>query len=662
MLNSTENTSSKENPFQLEQFADIRILRYNVPGFENLSLKQKKLVYFLNQAALCGRDILADQNCKYNLLVRRVLEHVYVNYTGDKSNEEWEALVVYLKRIWFSNGIHHHYSTDKIKPGFSPGYFLRLINETKAFNVINYLEITEGDMQDLLNKLLFDPSFLAKKVSQNANGDLVKDSAVNFYDGVSQAEAENFYNAQKETNNAYPISYGLNSTFVKNGKGVEEDVWKVGGKYSGAIEKICYWLEKAVGEAENELQKKGLEVLVEYYKTGDLRLWDEYNILWVKELDSRVDYVNGFVETYSDPLGMRGTWESIVNFKDLEATKRTAIISNNAQWFEDHSPIDQRFKKKTVKGVSAKVITVSMLGGDCYPHTPIGINLPNADWIRKEHGSKSVTIENITYAYSQADLSSGFLEEFSNSEEDMQLERNYGAITDNLHTDLHECLGHGSGQMLPGINSEMLKNYASALEETRADLFALYFMMDPKAVELGLLPNAEAAKAHYISYIRNGLMTQLRRIEPGKDIEQAHMRNRQLIASWVYDRSKQDKSIEVQKREGKTTIAINDFQRVRNYFGELLAEVQRIKSEGDYEAGKKLVENYGVKVDQKLHLEVLERFKALNIPAFSGFVNPVYTPVTKDGEIIEIKIGKCDNYAAQMMEYSKEYSFLPVFN
>ncbi len=649
--------------FELEQFADIRILRYKVPGFENLSLSQKKLLYYLGEAALCGRDILADQNGRYNLLLRKTLEIIYQTFSGDKNTADWKAFVVYLKRIWFSNGIHHHYSSDKIKPAFSEDYFEVLVSnsDSSKFPIIGgeSVEYSIG----LIKSMLFNQKLYAKKVSQNSENDIVKESSVNFYDeGISQQQVEEFYSSLKNEKDTKPVSYGLNSKLSVNNGEISETVWKSGGMYSAAIDKIIYWLEKAIPVAETKEQEQGIKRLITYYKTGSLKAWDEYNIIWVKDLDSQVDFVNGFVEIYGDPMGIKATWESFVNFKNIEATKRTEIISNNAQWFEDNSPIDQQYKKPEVKGVSAKVINVSMLGGDCYPHTPIGINLPNSDWIRKDHGSKSVTIENITYAYAQADLSSGFLEEFSESESDMQLERKYGPLADNLHTDLHECLGHGSGQLLSGVSSEALKNYHSPLEETRADLFALYYMMDPKMVELGLLPDLEAAKAHYNSYIRNGIMTQLRRIESGKNVEQAHMRNRQLIATWAFEQGKNDNVIEKVVRNGKTFFKINDFEKLRQLFGTLLKEVQRIKSEGDYLAGKKLVEKYGVQVDVELHKEVLDRFEKLNLPAFSGFVNPEYELIEENGEIIDVRINYVEDYTEQMMKYSTEYAFLPVEN
>jgi dipeptidyl-peptidase III len=647
--------------YVLEQFADLRILRYQVPGFDELSLQEKKLIYYLSQAAVSGRDILWDQNGKYNLAVRQLMENIYKTYSGDKSTVDYGHFLVYLKRIWFSNGIYHHYSTDKILPDFSEEYFTQLIegSDKSGFPVLT--GTTPEESLDLLSKVIFDPEFLNKKVNQTPGTDMVAGSAVNFYQNITEKHVTDYYAAKKDKSDNTPVSYGLNSRVIGTNGIVEEIVWKSGGLYGQAIDKILFWLEKAHEVALTPEQIQGIEKLISYYKTGDLNTWDEYNVIWVNDT-SRVDFVNGFIEVYNDPLGMKASWESVVNFKDIVATRRTEIISENAQWFEDNSPVDSRFKKKEVKGVSAKVITVAMLGGDCYPHTPIGINLPNADWIRRDHGSKSVTMENITYAYDQASLGSGFLEEFSFDSTEIQLVRKYGPMTDNLHTDLHECLGHGSGQMLEGISSEALKNYHSALEETRADLFALYYMMDPKIVELGLLPDLEATKAQYLSYIRNGMMTQLRRITPGNNIEQAHMRNRQLISLWCYEKGLADNVIEKVVKDNKTFFRINDYQKLRNLFGELLAEVQRIKSEGDYDAGKNLVENYGVKVDQNLHREVLERFEKLNLAPYSGFVNPEYELIEKDGEITDVKVSYVDDFSAQMLKYSREYGFLPVEN
>jgi dipeptidyl-peptidase-3 len=655
-----ENTMEQTTEFNylIEQFADLKIMRYQVPGFDDLSLQQKKLVYYLSEAALCGRDILFDQNYKHNLKIRKTLEEIYKNFEGDRQTDDFKEFVVYLKRVWFSNGIHHHYSTDKFVPGFAPEYLNLLISESPAAN----FPLSEGqnaaDLLPEMTALLFDPQVAAKRISLDANSDMIKTSACNFYDGVTQKEAERFYEKMKVPGDPTPVSYGLNSKLIKKDGVVMEDVYKVGGLYSAALEKVVYWLEKAATVAENEHQKQVIDKLIEFYKTGDLRIYDEYNVLWVSDLESMVDFVNGFTEVYGDPLGMKATWESVVNFKDMEATKRTEIISANAQWFEDNSPVDARFKKPEVKGVSAKVITVAQLGGDCYPSTPIGINLPNADWIRKEHGSKSVTMENITYAYEQAALGNGFLEEFCYSPEEIELSKKYGPLAGNLHTDLHECLGHGSGQLLPGTSSEALKNYSSSLEEARADLFALYYIADPKMIELGIVPDTNTAKAEYNSYMRNGLMTQLTRIEIGKNIEQAHMRNRQLIARWCFEKGQPENVVEKVIRDGKTYYKINDYKKLRNLFGQLLAEVQRIKSEGDYEAGKKLVETYGVQVDPVLHKEVKDRFVKLNIAPYGGFINPVFKVTEANGEITDIKIEYQDDYATQMLYYSKHYSFL----
>ncbi|MFW5657191.1 MAG: dipeptidyl-peptidase 3 family protein [Bacteroidota bacterium] len=660
-----ENSTKKEQDnfqFVLEQFSDIRILRYQVPGFDELGLNQKKLVYYLSEAARCGRDIIFDQNGKYNLAIRSILENIYKTYDGDKNEEAFKAFEVYLKRVWFSNGIHHHYSSDKFQPDFSEADFDRFISHSDATGFPSTEKHSAEEIIAMIIPVMFDPTILPKKVSQDAGKDMVKNSAVNFYQGVTEKEVLEYYKSIKDPDDDSPVSYGLNTRVVKEEGKIKEVPWKIGGLYSPALEQIVYWLEKAAGVAENNQQQAVIESLITYYQTGDLEQFDRYNILWLNDLNSQVDFINGFIETYEDPLGMKATWESVVNFKNIEATKRTQIISENAQWFEDHSPVDKRFKKEEVKGVTAKVITAAQLGGDCYPGTPIGINLPNADWIRKEHGSKSVTIENITYAYDQASLGSGFLEEFSLTQEEVELVKKYGPAMGNLHTDLHECLGHGSGQLLPGVSVEALKNYHSPLEETRADLYALYFMMDPKMIELGLVPDKDAAKAEYITYIRNGIMTQLTRIKPGNDIEQAHMRNRQLIAKWCYEKGKTDNVIEKVIKDGKTYFRINDFEALRGLFAELLAEVQRIKSEGDYEAGKRLVETYAVKVDRDLHKEVLHRYEKLNLAPYSGFINPDFSVTKEDGEIKDVQVVYKDDYAEQMLNYSKKYSFLPVFN
>ena len=645
--------------YNVEQFADLQILRYRVPGFEELSLQQKKLVYYLTEAALQGRDILFDQNGKYNLRIRKALEAVYTSYKGDKTSDEFKALEVYLKRVWFSNGIHHHYGSEKFVPGFTPEFFRQAIESVDA----STLPLAEGQsvaqLCDEIFPVIFDPKVMPKRVNQADGEDLVLTSACNYYDGVTQKEAEDFYAAMKDPKDETPISYGLNSRLVKENGKVQEKVWKVGGLYGQALEKIVYWLEKAETVAENPEQKAVITKLIEYYRTGDLKTFDEYAILWVKDLNSRVDFVNGFTENYGDPLGMKASWESLVNFKDLEATRRTEIISSNAQWFEDHSPVDKQFKKEQVKGVSAKVITAAILAGDLYPSTAIGINLPNSNWIRSVHGSKSVTIGNLIEAYNKAARGNGFREEFVAGEEEKVLLDKYADLTDSLHTDLHECLGHGSGKLLPGVDPDALKAYGSTIEEARADLFGLYYLPDAKLVELGLTPDAEAYKAGYYSYMMNGLMTQLVRIEPGRDVEEAHMRNRQLIARWALEHGAADKVVELVRRDGKTCVRVNDYSRLRHLFGELLAEIQRIKSEGDLEAARQLVERYGVKVDPKLHKEVLARYKALNLAPYKGFVNPVYTAV-RDGEgrITDVTVDYTEEYAGQMLRYSRDYSNL----
>ncbi|WP_199163410.1 dipeptidyl-peptidase 3 family protein [Parabacteroides provencensis] len=647
-----------------DQFADLQILRYRVPGFESLSLKQKQLLYHLSEAALMGRDILYDQNNRYNLAIRRTLEAIYQNYEGDKQNPQFKALETYLKRVWFANGIHHHYAEDKFIPAFTPEFFADCVRQVDVAK----LPVRDGQgAEQLIQELspvLFDPAVMAKRTIQSGDEDIILASANNYYGGgITQPEVEAYYGKMKDPKDHTPVSYGLNSRLVKEDGKIVEKVWKVGGLYSQAIEQIVAELQKAVPFAENDAQKAIIEKLIEYYKTGDLKTFDAYSVLWVEDTDSEVDFVNGFIETYGDPLGMKASWESTVNFINSGATKRTKLISDSAQWFEDHSPVDTRFKKEKVKGVSAKVITVAMLGGDCYPATPIGINLPNADWIRRDHGSKSVTIENITEAYDKASQGNGFNEEFVWSETERNALNKYGFITDNLHTDLHECLGHGSGKLLPGTDPDALKAYSSTLEETRADLFGLYYLGDPKIVELGLVPDAEAYKAEYYKYIMNGLMTQLVRIEKGKNVEEAHMRNRQLIAKWVFEKGKTDNVIELKKRDGKTFVVVNDYAKLRNLFGELLAEVQRIKSEGDFVAGKKLVEDYGVKVDPELHAEVLERYAKLNLAPYKGFVNPVMKEVKNEkGEVVDIVLDYTEGYADQMLRYSKEYSFLPSYN
>ena len=649
--------------YTVEQFADLQILRYRVPGFEDLSLKQKELVYYLTEAALQGRDILFDQNGKYNLTIRRMLEAVYTGYKGDKNTPDFKAMEVYLKRVWFSNGIHHHYGSEKFVPGFTPEFFRQAVQSVDAAT----LPLAEGQTVEQLCEevfpVIFDPTVMPKRVNQAAGEDLVLTSACNYYDGVTQQEAEDFYNALKNPQDETPVSYGLNSRLVKEDGKIQEKVWKVGGLYGQALEKIVYWLKKAEGVAETPEQKAVIAKLMEFYETGDLKTFDEYAILWVKDLNSRIDFVNGFTESYGDPLGMKASWESLVNFKDLEATQRTELISGNAQWFEDHSPVDGQFKKEKVKGVSAKVITAAILAGDLYPATAIGINLPNANWIRSHHGSKSVTIGNITDAYNKAAHGNGFNEEFVYSDAELQLIDKYADVTDELHTDLHECLGHGSGKLLPGVDPDALKAYGSTIEEARADLFGLYYVADPKLVELGLTPSADAYKAQYYTYLMNGLMTQLVRIEPGNNVEEAHMRNRQLIARWVYEKGAAEKVVELVKKDGKTYVVINDYEKVRDLFGRLLAEIQRIKSTGDYAGAHDLVEAYAVKVDPALHAEVLERYKKLNLAPYKGFVNPKYEAVTDaDGTITDVTVTYDEGYAEQMLRYSKDYSTLPSVN
>lgn len=661
--NPKTTAEAEKIDYTVEQFADLQILRYRVPGFEDLSLKQKELVYYLTEAALQGRDILFDQNGKYNLTIRRMLEAVYTGYKGDKNTLDFKAMEVYLKRVWFSNGIHHHYGSEKFVPGFTPEFFRQAVQSVDAAT----LPLAEGQTVEQLCEevfpVIFDPTVMPKRVNQAAGEDLVLTSACNYYDGVTQQEAEDFYNALKNPQDETPVSYGLNSRLVKEDGKIQEKVWKVGGLYGQALEKIVYWLKKAEGVAETPEQKAVIAKLMEFYETGDLKTFDEYAILWVKDLNSRIDFVNGFTESYGDPLGMKASWESLVNFKDLEATQRTELISGNAQWFEDHSPVDGQFKKEKVKGVSAKVITAAILAGDLYPATAIGINLPNANWIRSHHGSKSVTIGNITDAYNKAAHGNGFNEEFVYSDAELQLIDKYADVTDELHTDLHECLGHGSGKLLPGVDPDALKAYGSTIEEARADLFGLYYVADPKLVELGLTPSADAYKAQYYTYLMNGLMTQLVRIEPGNNVEEAHMRNRQLIARWVYEKGAAEKVVELVKKDGKTYVVINDYEKVRDLFGRLLAEIQRIKSTGDYAGAHDLVEAYAVKVDPALHAEVLERYKKLNLAPYKGFVNPKYEAVTDaDGTITDVTVTYDEGYAEQMLRYSKDYSTLPSVN
>lgn len=650
--------------YHVDRFADIEVLRYEVPEFDRLSPQQRIMVYYLTQAAQMGRDIIWDQNGRYNLQIRQLLENIYQNYKGDRNTAEFKAFEKYLKQVWFGNGIHHHYSTDKFKPEFSKEFFQEQVS---ALNPA-CLPLEEGETPEAMTKklteVIFNPTVLAKRVNQDGTQDVVATSACNLYgEGVTQAEVEAYYNKKKDPNDPTPISYGLNARVVKDENGqIKEQVYCLNGLYGPAISQIIYWLDKAKSVAENDAQKAYITSLIDYYITGDLRTFDEYSILWAEDTKSDVDFVNGFIESYGDPLGMTGSWESYVNFKNAKSSSRTETISRNAQWFEDNSPVDERFKKKSVKGVSAKVINAAMLGGDAFPSTAIGINLPNSNWIRASHGSKSVTIENITEAYAMASHGNGFNEEFVIDKQTSKLMDDYLYITDMLHTDLHECLGHGSGQLLPGVDGDALKENGSALEEARADLFALYYLADPKLIELGILDNPEAYKAEYYKYMLNGLMTQLNRIELGNDVEEAHMRNRQLIAKWAFENGKKKGKggkdvVEFVKKGGKTYVKINDYSALRNLFGKLLAEIQRIKSEGDYKAGNELIQKYAVKIDPKLHKEILNRYSELDIPPYRGFINPVYTPVLNDkGEITDVTISWPENYVEQMLRLSRDYS------
>ena len=657
LASTSTMAQTKTFDYNVDRFADIQVLRYEVPGFEQLSLSQKKLVYYLTEAALQGRDILTDQNGKYNLQVRKTLEVIYTTYKGNKKSANFKALEKYLKQVWFANGIHHHYSKDKFTPEFSQKFFNQRLKAIPKSKLPLMKGQTKSSFIKIMNKVIFDKNFMAKGVNLAAGQDLITTSATNLYDGVTQKEVEAYYNSIKDANDPTPVSYGLNAKVVKENGKVVEKVYKVGGLYSDAIKKIVANLKEAAKYAENDQQRAYIQKLIEYYETGSLRTFDEYSILWAQETKSDVDFINGFIETYGDPLSMTGSWEALVNFRNKAASERTEIISRNAQYFEDVSPTDSRFKKENVKGVSAKVITAAILAGDSYPSTPIGINLPNSNWIRSQYGSKSVTIENITDAYDQSAAGNGFNDEFAYSNVEVDLMKNYLALADKLHTDLHECLGHGSGKMLPGVDVDLLKNYRSTLEETRADLFALYHMADPKLLELGIFKHPDTYKAEYYKYIMNGLLTQLTRIEPGKDIEEAHMRNRKIICEWCYQKGKADNVIEYVKRDGKTYVKINDYQKLRTLFGELLAEVQRIKSEGDFNAGRDLVENYGVKVDQTIHQEMLDRYAQLDIAPYKGFVNPIYTlKKDKKGNIIDVTISYKEGYVQQMLRYSRDYS------
>ncbi len=649
IASSCQSSGEESFKYLADEFADIRIIRYKIPGWETLTFNQKEYIYHLSEAAKVGRDIFWDQNFKYNLKVRRVLETIFEDYKGETDSKEYQEFLVYAKRVFFSNGIHHHYAEDKIIPGCSEDYFRNLLVVTN-----------QEDIADKIMPIIFDPLLYPQRKNISGTGDLLLGSSVNFYDGVSRDEALDFYGKMEDPEDPKPISYGLNSRLVKREGNVYEEIYKVGGMYGNAIEEIIYHLNKASEVAENDTQREYIALLTDYYQTGDLRTWDLYNIAWVQDTDSQVDFINGFIETYNDPLGMKATWEAVVNFKDIEASKRTEIISENAQWFEDNSPIDPEFKKKEVKGVSAKVITVAQLGGDCHPASPIGINLPNADWIRKEYGSKSVTIGNISEAYARASEESpkNMTNEFSWDQHEIDLIKNYGQLTNNLHTDLHECLGHGSGQLKEGVSSNALREFSSALEEARADIFALYYMADPKLIELGVIPDNEAYKASYLSYIRNGLFTQFVRIDLGKNVTQAHMQGRKLISEWCFENGKSDNVIEKLSRDGKTYFVVNDYEKLRDLFAELLRELQRIKSEGDYEAGKELITKYAVNIDYDLHKELLERYASLNLKPYGGFINPNITPVTKRGKVVDYKVEYPDNFLEQMLHYGKNYSAL----
>ncbi len=649
---ATLSSMAKNNDdfnYVVDRFADLQVLRYKVPDFENLSLRQKMLVYYLTEAALNGRDILWDQNGKHNLAIRGMLENVYTDYRGKRDDKEFRAFEKYLKQVWFGNGIHHHYSTDKFVPEFSRPWL-----ETRVAELpVGKRPANAGELMEVI----FNPGVMAKRVNQAEGQDLIVTSANNLYDGVTQQEVEDYYAAVKDTTLAEPPSYGLNARVVKKNGKVQEEVYKIGGLYDSAIRRIVENLNKAAEYAESPAQKAVIGKLVEFYTTGDLRAFDDYSILWVEDTASKVDFINGFIESYGDPLGMTGAWEGMVNFKNEKASHRTEVISNNAQWFEDHSPVDPRFRKEKVKGVSAKVITAAILAGDSYPSTPIGINLPNANWIRAAHGSKSVTIENITQAYDEASQGNGFNEEFIDDAATRKLVEDYLFITDNLHTDLHECLGHASGRLLPGVDPDALKAHGSALEEARADLFALYYLADPKLIELGLLDSPDAYKAQYYHYMLNGLMTQLMRIEPGKDVEEAHMRNRKLIAEWALEKGAPDKVVELVKKNGKTFVHINEYEALRRLFGQLLGEIQRVRSEGDYEAGRDLIETYAVKVDPTLHKELLDRYASLDIAPYKGFVNPVYTIVKDEqGNPVDVRVDYGEGYVDQMLRYSRDYS------
>jgi dipeptidyl-peptidase-3 len=647
---NTANTNEDSDfRYLADEFADIKVIRYRIPGWEQLDLSQKEYIYYLSEAAKYGRDIFWQQNFRHGLEVRKTLETIINNYDGDKNSAEFKEFLTYAKRVFFSNGIHHHYAEEKFIPECDKEYFAKLMRDTGL----------EESVENMI-PIIYDKSLYKYRKNISGEGDLLLQSSVNFYENVSRKEAEEYYSSIEDPEDPTPVSYGLNSKLIKRDGEIYEEVYKIDGLYGDAISKVVEYLDKAAEVAENETQKHYISLLTDYYKTGNLETWDEFNVAWVKDTSSRIDFINGFVETYNDPLGMKATWEAVVNFKDIEASKRTKIISDNAQWFEDNSPVDERFKKEKVKGVSAKVITVAQLGGDCHPTSPLGINLPNADWIRKEHGSKSVTIANISEAYDKAAQESpkNMTTEFSWDSKETELLKKYNTVTNNLHTDLHECLGHGSGQLLEGTSPNALKEYSSPLEEARADIFALYYLADPKLVELGILPDMEAYKASYISYIRNGIFTQFVRIDEGKDVTQAHMQGRKMIAEWCYEHGKENNIIEKRSKDGKTYFVINDFEALRSLFGELLSELQRIKSEGDYDAGKNLIETYGMKIDPQLHKEVKKRYASLNLKPYGGFINPDITPVVENSKVIDYRVSYPEDFLKQMLEYGDKYSVL----
>ena len=662
-IKSRITANEKKNKFEyfVDQFDDMRVLRYRLPGFELLTPQRKILIYYLSQAALSGRDILWEQNFTLNLIIRKTFEAIIDYYCGDTSCEEYKSFLLYVKRIFFANGIHHHYSNDKFKPGFSRDYFVTLVKGTLP----EKLPLSKGQKTDdlitLISPVLFDEKLYGRKVERRSGADVIKESAVNLYENVTQDEVESFYAQKADPNDPRPVSYGLNSKVIRKDGRIVEIVYKSDGLYGAAIDQIIFWLEKASDYAETVMQKMELKLLIDFYKSGDLRIWDDFNILWARDNEPEVDYNNGFIEVYSDPLGMKATWEAIVNYTDLEASARTRIITANAQWFEDNSPIDPKYRKENVTGVAAKVINIAMLGGDCYPVSPLGINLPNADWIRKEVGSKSVTLANITEAHDVTSQGNGFLEEFASGNEEIERSKKFGSLSDALHTDLHECIGHASGKLAEGTDANALKNYSSALEEARADLFALYYMPDRKILELGLLPDEDASKAAYDSYLRNGLLTQISRIKHGKNIEEAHMRNRAAICHWVYEKGSVENVVELFRRNEKTYIKINNYIRLRQLFGELLKEIQRIKSEGDYDAGRALIEKYGVKIDPGLHAEIIARYAKLNLAPYTGFLNPDLVPVyNSKGEITDVEVVYVKDYLEQMMKYGRDYSFLKL--